>query len=38
MNSDSEINKDSLIDYVRKAIKVLCEKNISEVVILSSIK
>ncbi|MFW9822271.1 MAG: hypothetical protein ACFFE4_05025 [Candidatus Thorarchaeota archaeon] len=31
-------NKDSLIDLVKKAIELLCEHNISSVVILSSYK
>lgn len=31
-------NKENLIDLLKKAIEVLCEKNISEVVILSSYK
>ena len=31
-------NKETLITYVRKAIELLCEKNISKVVILSSYK
>ena len=38
MNSENEIEKEKLLDYVKKAIKVLCEKNISECVILSSYK
>jgi len=31
-------DKENLIDLMKKAIEVLCEKNISEVVILSSYK
>ena len=31
-------DKENLIDLLKKAIEVLCEKNISEVVILSSYK
>ena len=31
-------DKENLINYVQKAIKLLCDKNISEVVILSSYK
>ncbi len=31
-------NKETIIGYVRKAIILLCEKNISKVVILSSYK
>ena len=32
------IDKEGLSIYIQKAIKVLCEKNLSEVVILSSYK
>lgn len=31
-------NKESLINFVKRAIELLCEKNISSVVILSSYK
>ena len=31
-------NRETLITYVRRAIELLCEKNISKVVILSSYK
>jgi hypothetical protein len=31
-------DKENLVDLMKKAIEVLCEKNISEVVILSSYK
>jgi len=32
------MDKEGLIDYIQKAIKLLCDKNISKVVILSSYK
>ncbi len=32
------MDKEGLINYIQKAIKLLCDKNISEVVILSSYK
>lgn len=38
MSSKTNIDKESLLKYVKKAIGVLCEKNVSEVVILSSYK
>ncbi|MFX1456420.1 MAG: hypothetical protein ACFFDB_13685 [Promethearchaeota archaeon] len=38
MNSTPVDNKENLIDLVRRAIELLCEKNISSVVILSSYK
>ncbi|MFX0188019.1 MAG: hypothetical protein ACFE8A_09800 [Candidatus Hodarchaeota archaeon] len=38
MKSEKEIDKDHLLDYIKKAIKLLCEKNISDLVILSSYK
>ena len=38
MNSEKEIDKDHLLDYIKKAIKLLCEKNISDLVVLSSYK
>ncbi len=39
MSMDSEhFNKESLINLMRNAIKLLCENNISDVVILSSYK
>jgi hypothetical protein len=38
MKSEKEIDKDHLLDYVKKAIKLLCEKNISDLVVLSSYK
>ncbi len=38
MKTEKDFDKDSLLDYVKQAIKLLCEKNISEVVVLSSYK
>ena len=38
MKTEKNFDKDSLLKFVKKAIKLLCEKNISEVVILSSYK
>ncbi|MFW9899649.1 MAG: hypothetical protein ACFFDO_10370 [Candidatus Thorarchaeota archaeon] len=38
MKSEKEIDKDHLLDYIKKAIKLLCEKNISDLVVLSSYK
>ena len=38
MKSEKEIDKDHLLDYIKKAIELLCEKNISDLVILSSYK
>ncbi len=35
---NKEIDKDSLKKYIQTAINILCEKNLSEVVILSSYK
>ena len=38
MDMKKDIEKEKLVDLVQKAIKLLVEKNISEVVILSSYK
>jgi len=38
MKSQKSLDKDGLLVYVKKAIKLLCDKNISDVVILSSYK
>ncbi|MFX0021829.1 MAG: hypothetical protein ACFE9S_05850 [Candidatus Hermodarchaeota archaeon] len=38
MDTNQIENRESLIQLVRKAIELLCEKNISSVVILSSYK
>ena len=38
MNMENQPKKDIVLKYVKKAIEMLCEKNISEVVILSSYK
>ncbi|MFW9823836.1 MAG: hypothetical protein ACFFE4_12910 [Candidatus Thorarchaeota archaeon] len=38
MNKTLADNKENLIELVRRAIELLCEKNISSVVILSSYK
>jgi len=38
MKIEKNLDKERLLYYVKKAIKLLCEKNISEVVILSSYK
>ena len=38
MKTEKDFDKDSLLDFVKQAIKLLCEKNISQVVILSSYK
>jgi hypothetical protein len=38
MESDNNIEKENLVQLVKNAIELLCEKNISEVVILSSYK
>jgi len=35
---ESKTDKDTLLKYVKKAIEMLCEKNISNMVILSSYK
>jgi len=37
-NNDSPPDKETILKFVKKAIEMLCEKNISEVVILSSYK
>ncbi|MHA1437083.1 MAG: hypothetical protein ACTSPD_05860 [Promethearchaeota archaeon] len=37
MDKDA-MDKENITSYMRKAIKLLCEKNISEIVILSSYK
>ena len=36
--NSKDIDNETLIEYIRSAIKLLCEKNISKVVILSSYK
>ena len=36
--NSQNIDRESLISYIRKAIQILCDKNISDVVILSSYK
>ena len=38
MHIEKDIDKESLLSYIKKAIKLLCEKNVSEVVVLSSYK
>jgi len=38
MTKEKDFDKESLVSYIKKAIKLLCEKNVSEVVILSSYK
>lgn len=38
MHIEKDIDKESLLSYIKKAIKLLCMSNISEVVILSSYK
>ena len=38
MKSEKDFDKENLLIYIKKAIKLLCEKNISSVVILSSYK
>ncbi len=38
MTKEKGIDKESLLSYIKKAIKLLCENNLSEVVILSSYK
>lgn len=38
MTKKKDIDKESLLSYIKKAIKLLCEKNVSDVVILSSYK
>ena len=38
MHTEKDIDKESLLSYIKKAIKLLCECNVSEVVILSSYK
>jgi len=35
---ESQLDKESLLKFVKQAIEMLCEKNISNVVILSSYK
>ncbi|MFX0012607.1 MAG: hypothetical protein ACFE9R_20000 [Candidatus Hermodarchaeota archaeon] len=35
---ESQLDKESLLKFVKQAIEMLCEKNISSVVILSSYK
>ena len=37
-NTNDPIEKEKLLQLIKKAIELLCEKNISEVVILSSYK
>ena len=38
MYREKDFDKESLLNYIKKAIKLLCEKNVSEVVVLSSYK
>ncbi|TXT53654.1 MAG: hypothetical protein BAJALOKI2v1_890009 [Promethearchaeota archaeon] len=38
MESDTKKDKESLIELIKKAIELLCEQNLSSVVILSSYK
>ncbi|MFX1408923.1 MAG: hypothetical protein ACFFA6_01115 [Promethearchaeota archaeon] len=38
MENNKIVNKETLISLVKKAIELLCEKNISSIVILSSYK
>ncbi|MFX1558880.1 MAG: hypothetical protein ACFFC9_16650 [Promethearchaeota archaeon] len=38
MKSEKDFDKEHLLIFMKKAIKLLCEKNISSVVILSSYK
>jgi hypothetical protein len=38
MVSQKDLDKENLTDLIRKGIELLCEKNISEVVVLSSYK
>ena len=38
MHIEKDIDKESLLSYIKKAIKLLCVSNVSEVVILSSYK
>lgn len=38
MTKKKDIDKESLLGYIKKAIKLLCQNNLSEVVILSSYK
>ena len=38
MTKEKDVDKESLLSYIKKAIKLLCEMNVSEVVILSSYK
>jgi len=37
-NNDSSPDKETILKFMKQAIEMLCEKNISEVVILSSYK
>ena len=38
MKSEKDFDKENLLIYMKKAIKLLCENNISSVVVLSSYK
>ena len=38
MTKEKGIDKESLLSYIKKAIKLLCDNNLSKVVILSSYK
>ena len=38
MTSEITNNKEAITDYIKKAIELLCDRNVSEVVILSSYK
>ncbi|MFW9771828.1 MAG: hypothetical protein ACFFFB_07610 [Candidatus Heimdallarchaeota archaeon] len=38
MSMENQQDKDTILKFVKQAIEMLCEKNISEVVILSSYK
>ncbi len=38
MTKEKGIDKESLLSYIKKAIKLLCDNNLSEVIILSSYK
>ena len=38
MTKEKDVDKESLLSYIKKAIKLLCDNNLSKVVILSSYK
>ena len=38
MKTEKDFDRERILDFVKQAIKLLCEKNISKVVILSSYK